>query len=185
MDDVVVNEAREKLVASLELVGIYYERMLSEAAFQLLASSTMGRYLSQTQRIADEAGLPKLLGSDPNRRAAAESLVRGLLTKQSDQERRLVESEAALWLYAFVTSGPVGDVLDLAESSPSSWIRALADRISKRERDRHMGQREPPGSYGLCWKDLPDYHKCTRDIDHGGSCCYTPGPLKSDAEVNR
>jgi len=38
------------------------------------------------------------------------------------------------------------------------------------DRDRIMGALEPPGSYGLCWKPLPDNLKCVLAIDHTGDC---------------
>ena len=46
-----------------------------------------------------------------------------------------------------------------------------------KDRNRVMGAREPPGSYGLCWKDLPDDFKCELSIGHGGDCGLEPTPL--------
>lgn len=42
----------------------------------------------------------------------------------------------------------------------------------KYERDKRTGQWEPPGSYGLCWKDFGDNHKCIREIGHWGKCAW-------------
>lgn len=46
-----------------------------------------------------------------------------------------------------------------------------------KDRNRVMGAREPPGSYGLCWKDLPGDFKCELSIGHGGDCGLEPTPL--------
>jgi hypothetical protein len=47
-------------------------------------------------------------------------------------------------------------------------------KARRRERNQRLGALEPPGSYGCCWKDLPEpnpnYLRCDLPIDHEGPC---------------
>lgn len=102
------------------------ERALSEAAFELLASSTSRRYIREARRLARETRLADAVQNDPAKRATAAARIDELLRQlESETERSPAEFEAAVLLCALARVGSL-DSLRRATTSRSSWIRGLA-----------------------------------------------------------
>lgn len=110
---------------------IVSETTLREAALQLLASSSIKRYVREAGRLAVESGLVQLLRDRSDTRAEAQSRAAELLaTLHADRERSAAEFELAILLSAFARAGDtdVANLLRQASGTPSAWIRSLAHR---------------------------------------------------------
>lgn len=123
--------------------GLLSEEQLGAAAFDMLASSALGRYehvarkhvgrTDLSARVTDEKALPALL--DHVRRLWS--------VVEVQQERGLEEIELALVLIAFdaaATVTPIRPTLEAiaaaAGRSPSGWMPALARRLLARHAPR-------------------------------------------------
>lgn len=113
------------------------EALLREAALELLASSTIGRYEREARRLARESGLAHEIRGNAELRAQTRSRLLMLLEAVGSQALRVPsEFEAAILLCALADADPrdrdddARDVLHRAAESPSPWIRALAARLT-------------------------------------------------------
>lgn len=107
--------------------------LLREAAFELLASSAIGRYMREARRLTAESGLPAELQGNATLRARAEVRVAHLLEEIDRESLRIpAEFEAAILLCALVPTDPNGTrkLVRRASESSSAWIRALAAHVS-------------------------------------------------------
>jgi hypothetical protein len=106
------------------------EDVLSEAALELLASSTARRYMRQAQRLAASSGLVDAVRSDPKTRSDAHARVTELLRQlENERERSPAEFEAALLLCALARADGFSKTVRQAKTSPSAWLRSLALRL--------------------------------------------------------
>lgn len=120
------------------------EAQLGRAAFDLLSSSTLGRYLRKAREHADQAGLSALARTDAAALARFITRAEHLWENVSVQAtRELDEIELAVALAAVETSSHEA-VVALFEriaahaDAPSRWIPALA----RQWRGRHRPRRE-------------------------------------------
>ena len=114
------------------------EATLQEAAGQLLASSTAGRYLREARRIAIESGLVDAVRSSREEYVRTRDRVDALLEQLARQnERSLAEFEVAILVCALARARTGTDVEGVAEflhrsaRSSSAWIRGLARRLAQ------------------------------------------------------
>jgi len=106
------------------------EDVLSEAALELLASSTARRYMRQAQRLAASSGLVNAVRDDPTARTDAQARVIELLRQlETERERSLAEFEAALLLCALARADGLSATVRRATESRSAWLRSLALRL--------------------------------------------------------
>lgn len=106
------------------------DEILSEAAFELLASSTIRRYIREAKRLAMKSGLIDTLVSDSEARTKAVHRLRTLLDEiQIEDARTAAEFEAALLLAALARTNDAADTIELARDAIAPWIRALARRL--------------------------------------------------------
>jgi hypothetical protein len=112
------------------------EALLSEATFQLLASSTLRRYLRVAREYAGKAGLERRAALEAAFAEAGVERARQLYEAVRGAERRPAEeAELALLLVTLSDArAPVDDLLlRLSEDrSPGlGWLRSLAERLRK------------------------------------------------------
>lgn len=105
--------------------------LLREAALELLASSTISRYLREARRLACESGLASELRGNPELLARARARVPKLLAEIERQSLRVpAEIEAAILLCVLAAVDSEDVLLRRASESSSPWVRALAMRVS-------------------------------------------------------
>lgn len=105
------------------------KEILREAAFQLLASSTIRRYMREARRLANEHGLVERFADPEPREHARRRLVELLRQLEGDEARTPSEFEAALLLTALARTEIAVELLSQAANTPATWIRALARRL--------------------------------------------------------
>jgi hypothetical protein len=118
--------------ASPILAGVSQEATLREAALELLASSTIRRYIREAARLAANSEVTRELRGDPGKREQARLRVGYLLgLLESERERSPAEFESVILLCALALTDASGtvDLLREAARSSSMWIRALALRL--------------------------------------------------------
>lgn len=107
------------------------DALLREAALELLASSTISRYLREARRLACESGLASELRGNPELLARVRARVPKLLAEIERQSLRVpAEIEAAILLCVLAAVDSEDVLLRRASESSSPWVRALAMRAS-------------------------------------------------------
>jgi len=107
------------------------EAILQEAAFQLLASSSVRRYIREALRLAVVGGVVSTLHNPVERERAQLRLEELLSGIDKSEQRTPAEFEAAILLCALARTEKDGGAraLRLAKTSTSSWVRNLAFRL--------------------------------------------------------
>jgi hypothetical protein len=133
MENEMTTKNRESHASAISGESMLSRTLLSDAAFQLLASSTIGRYIREARRLTEESGLPDQLQRDAALRARAWARLADLLEEVEREAMRVpAEFEAAILLCALAPIDPEGSRPPLRRglTSSSPWIRALAAQVS-------------------------------------------------------
>lgn len=133
--------------------GLYLdEQTLGRAAFDLLASNTIGHYARAAHAHASRTGLAQRVASEPEAaRQLVERARRLWQIVSSRSERDLDEAELAVIIAALDQPAPDADALALvrriaASDAPSGWIPALARRyLARRRPHRELRDVSPSG----------------------------------------
>jgi hypothetical protein len=109
------------------MAEIWTKDLLSEAAFELLASSTVSRFRQKAVELAEKHGLAELAGEDRYRRQMGDELAELLRELDHKQLRDEAEFKTALLLAALFQAGRLSHpLLTWARQSRSSWIQGMA-----------------------------------------------------------
>lgn len=116
-------------------MSLIAEPDLADAAFQLLASSTIKRYLRVAREAADRSGLSRLVRATPGIASQALDRARMLWSVVSGSDRRIPEEFELALLLVGLSDGqyePAETLLLQIASSPdasATWTVALAKRL--------------------------------------------------------